>query len=60
MLANVICWCRFQIFELWHTFKGFIKVICVIISFYILLTRHGRMLSFLCVYLRKNLFSGVQ
>jgi hypothetical protein len=48
----LICYCRSQIFDLCHIFKGSITCLYATILPCILVTRHQHILSFLCIYYR--------
>jgi hypothetical protein len=53
LLVNqcMICYCRSQIFQVRHICKGFVSYLYVMFLPCILVSRHQRILSFLCVYL---------
>jgi len=55
MNGILIYWCCSEQSELFHTFKGFITYLHVVILSCMLLSIYGHILSFLSIYIYNNL-----
>jgi len=53
----ICCGCS-QISELFHTFKGFVTYLHVVLLSYKLASRHDHILSFLSIYFYTNLLTS--
>jgi hypothetical protein len=57
--SDLICYCRSQISKLCHISRGSMSCLHVMILPCSLVTRHRRILRFICVYLKSNLRTSV-